>query len=264
MKMELWPEEAPLAFGSQVEDRPAITAYNAENKGNLQSAVIVLPGGGYESLAHHEGEPIARWLNGIGITAFVLEYRVAPYKHPAQLLDIQRAIRYVRAHAESWQIDPARLGLIGFSAGGHLAATAGTHYDEGDPASLGPIEHFSCRPDFLMLCYPVISMGEFGHGGSRIHLLGEHPSAGELEYLSNELRVTADTPPTFLWHTADDPVVPVENTLLFARALSRCKVPFEIHLYQSGKHGLGLAEDHPEARTWPDLCARWLRRIGIL
>lgn len=263
MTIELWPEGAPYAQGNEKEDRPVITPYYAEASSEPVPAVVVLPGGGYHMRAAHEGEPIARWLNTLGISAFVLDYRVAPYTHPAPLTDVQRAIRYVRSQAMAWNVDLSRIGVLGFSAGGHLASTVGTHYDAGDQDSADPVERYSCRPDFMVLCYPVISLGMFRHFGSLTQLLGENPPEDIIHYLSNERHVTADTPPTFLWHTSDDPVVPVENALLFASALSRCKVPFELHSYLTGEHGLGLALDHPEARTWTDLCALWLKRLGF-
>ncbi|MCU6709700.1 alpha/beta hydrolase [Paenibacillus sp. J5C_2022] len=263
MKIELWPEGAPYALGNHQGDRPAITAYFAEKKGSKQPAVVVLPGGAYHAHAPHEGEPIARWLNTLGITAFVLEYRVAPYRHPVPLMDAKRALRLIRSRAEAWDLDPTRLGVLGFSAGGHLASTVGIQYDNGDMNAIDEVDRFSCRADFMILCYPVITMGEFGHDGSRLHLLGENPTNECIQLLSSERQVAEDTPPTFLWHTSDDSAVPVENALLLAGALSRCKVPFELHSYQTGSHGLGLAESHPEARTWPDLCSRWLKRIGV-
>lgn len=263
MKIELWPEGAPCALGNHLEDRPAITAYLEENKGSKQPAVVVLPGGAYHSHAPHEGEPIARWLNTLGIAAFVLEYRVTPYKHPVPLMDAKRALRLIRSRTETWNIDSTRLGVLGFSAGGHLASSVGIQYDSGDMNAIDAVDRFSSRPDFMILCYPVITMGEFGHVGSRLHLLGESPTSECIQLMSSERQVTKNTPPTFLWHTSDDPAVPVENALLFAAALSRCKVPFELHSYQTGCHGLGLAESHPEAQTWPDLCSRWLKRIGV-
>lgn len=263
-RIELWPEGAPYSKGEELEDRPALTPYLLDGAGANVPAVIVLPGGGYATRAYHEGEPIAQWLNSLGLHAFVLSYRVAPYQHPAPLSDVQRALRYVRSRAEEWGIDSGRLGILGFSAGGHLASTAGTHYDAGDAAAQDPVERFSCRPDFMVLCYPVISMGEFRHDGSRTNLLGPEPSEADIRLFSNELQVTADTPPAFLWHTSDDPSVPVENALLFAGALSRCKVPFELHAFQSGSHGLGLAEEHPEAWVWPELCARWFKRRELI
>ncbi|MDF2938511.1 MAG: esterase/lipase-like protein [Paenibacillaceae bacterium] len=262
--IELWPEGAPYSKGNEVEDRPAITPYLLEQAGPNVPAVVVLPGGGYGMRAYHEGEPIAQWLNSLGLHAFVLSYRVAPYKHPAPLTDAQQALRYVRSRSEEWGIDANRVGILGFSAGGHLASTAGTHYDRGDEAAQDPVGRFSCRPDFMVLCYPVISMGEFRHDGSRTNLLGPEPTDSDIRLFSNELQVTADTPPTFLWHTSDDPSVPVENALMFATALSRCKVPFELHSFQTGSHGLGLAEDHPEAKAWPELCARWFKRLELI
>jgi acetyl esterase/lipase len=263
MRIELWPEGAPYAQGNDLEDRPGITPYWVQNNGEKTPAVVVLPGGGYSHRAGHEGEPIAQWLNTLGITAFVLDYRVAPYQHPAPLADAQRALRYVRSQADAWNLDASRVGILGFSAGGHLASTAGTHYDAGNPEAEDPVERFGSRPDYMVLCYPVISLGEFRHDGSRVNLLGQAPSEENIRLLSNELQVTSDTPTTFIWHTSDDGAVPVENALLFASALSRCKVPFELHSYMTGRHGMGLAADHPEAQTWPELCARWLRRIGV-
>ncbi|HZG55064.1 alpha/beta hydrolase [Paenibacillus sp.] len=261
----LWPEGAPLAAGDTDEDRPAITPYLVPGKGN--AAVVVAPGGGYGMRAEHEGEPIARWLNGLGISAFVLRYRVAPYKYPAALLDAQRAIRTVRRRADAFGIDPARVGLLGFSAGGHLAATAGTHYDRGLPATEAEddVDLLSCRPDALILCYAVITMkGPCAHEGSRLNLLGADPDPALLASLCNEDQVTADTPRTFLWHTSDEESVPVENSLMFATALRKHKVPFELHVYAEGHHGLGLAAEHPFARGWTGACADWLRNIGFV
>lgn len=262
MRLELWKEGAPLARGNDLEDQPGLTPYLVDGREGPAPAVVVLPGGGYGMRAYHEGEPVAKWLNGLGVSAFVLDYRVAPYRHPAPLLDAQRAIRTVRQRAEEWGVDPARIGILGFSAGGHLASTAGTHYDAGNPESEDPVERESCRPDYMILCYPVISFGEFRHHGSRVNLIGEEPEEALIRLLSSELQVTADTPPTFLWHTTDDEAVPVENALLFTSALRRCGVPVELHSYVTGPHGMGLAEEHPEAVTWTDLCARWMRRMG--
>ncbi|MFC4809401.1 alpha/beta hydrolase [Paenibacillus sp. GCM10023250] len=258
--IELWPEGAPFAAGGADEDRPALTPYPATG---AKSAVIVCPGGGYGMRAAHEGEPIARWLNGLGIAAFVLRYRVAPYKHPSPLLDAQRAIRCVRLRAEEYGIDPERIGILGFSAGGHLAASAATLYETGRPDADDPAERLSSRPNAAILCYPVISMGPDGHAGSRANLLGPEPDAALIERLSAERQVTPDTPPTFLWHTSDDSVVPVENALLFASALRRAGVPFDLHVYEKGPHGMGLAEDDPHVSTWTAVCGEWLKRIGF-
>ncbi|MDQ0896613.1 acetyl esterase/lipase [Paenibacillus sp. V4I7] len=258
--IELWPGASKDSIGDDNQGCPSLTLYPVSKEG-LSSAVIVCPGGGYGRRAAHEGEPLAKWLNGLGITALVLNYRVAPYEHPVPLQDAQRAIRTVRHHAEEWQIDSNRIGILGFSAGGHLASTAGTHYDAGDQESVDPIERQSCRPDVMVLCYPVITFSsEYGHEGSKLNLLGKTPDEKLVKLLSNEQQVTAHTPPTFLWHTADDAAVPVENSLLFAGALSRHKVPFDLHVFESGRHGIGIAVDHQEAYIWPELCANWLKK----
>jgi acetyl esterase/lipase len=261
-KINLWPQSVPYAQGNGPEDTPSLTPYLVENN-ERAGAVIVCPGGGYRVRAAHEGEPIARWLNSIGIHAFVLSYRVAPYTYPSALLDARRAIRTVRHRAEEWRIDPGKIGILGFSAGGHLASTAGTHYDQGNGGDAEPIERESSRPDALILCYPVITFGEYRHHGSMIALLGETPEEARRLSLSNEKQVTADTPPTFLWHTADDEGVPVENSMLFAQSLSVNKVPFELHVYESGRHGLGLAEDDASVGTWSTLCGLWLKKRGF-
>ncbi|OPH52020.1 esterase [Paenibacillus ferrarius] len=258
--IELWPGASKDSIGEDNQGCPSLTLYPVPGEG-ISSAVIVCPGGGYSCRAPHEGEPIAKWLNGLGISAFVLNYHVAPYEHPVPLQDAQRAIRTVRHHAEEWRIDSNRIGILGFSAGGHLASTAGTHFDAGDQESADPIERHSSRPDLMVLCYPVITFqGEFAHIGSMHNLLGQTPDEKLVAHLSNEQQVTKETPPTFLWHTADDAAVPVENCLLFAAALSRHKVPFDLHVFESGRHGIGLAGDHAEAYIWPELCANWLKK----
>jgi len=241
------------------ENAPSIQPYLLEGSGPFP-IMIVAAGGAYERRAEHEAYPVAEWLNSIGISAVVLNYRVAPYKHPIPLNDAKRAIRLVRYHAVDWNLDPARVGILGFSAGGHLVSSAGTHYDFGNLESEDPIERFSSRPDLMVLCYPVISMEKNTHEGSRLNLLGEKPEAELVEQLSSENQITVQTPPAFLWHTADDASVPVENSLMFAAGLSLHKVPFDLHIFGSGRHGLGLAEEHPEAREWPSLCEKWLRK----
>ncbi|UVI28530.1 alpha/beta hydrolase [Paenibacillus spongiae] len=260
--IELWPEGAPFAEGAGDEDRPAITPYLAQSGG--PGAVIVCPGGGYGMRADHEGEPIAKWLNRLGIHAFVLRYRVEPYRFPSALTDVQRAIRYVRHRAEEWGIDPGKVGVLGFSAGGHLCATVGTHYDLGLPNAADPIDRQSCRPDLMALCYPVITMQPpYTHQGSVHNLLGPAPEERMIKLLSNELQVTADTPPAFLWHTSDDEAVPVENCLLFASALRKSGVPFDLHVYEKGQHGLGLAEHDEHVANWTTVCGLWLKRYGF-
>ncbi|MBE1441641.1 alpha/beta hydrolase [Paenibacillus sp. OAS669] len=262
MSMLLWPNGTPNALGEEPEDKPTLVPYLVEGE-EPTAAVVVCPGGGYARRAQHEGEPVALWLNSLGISAFVVHYRVAPYRHPNPLMDAQRAIRTVRSNAKQWNIDPNRVGILGFSAGGHVAASAGTQYDAGRPDAEDPIERESSRPDLLVLCYAVISFGTYAHKGSLNNLLGESPDPSLVELMSHELQVTEDTPPTFLWHTADDASVPVENSLLFASSLSRNRVPFELHVFESGRHGLGLAAEQPGVKAWTDVCASWLKQRGF-
>ncbi|NIK79614.1 acetyl esterase/lipase [Paenibacillus castaneae] len=258
----LWENGAPYAAGDSAEDQPAITPYLVE--GNNRPAMIICPGGGYGGRAYHEGEPIAQWLNSIGISAFVLRYRVAPYSYPCALLDVQRAIRTVRQEAMRFRINPDQVGVLGFSAGGHLTANAGTSYDLGDALAEEAVETQSCRPDLLVLCYPVITMTEpYTHIGSRDNLLGQDLELQTIEQHSNERNVTADTPPAFIWHTSDDSAVPVENSFLFAAALSKHHVPFDLHVYTKGRHGLGLAEEEEHTKGWTDVCASWLAYNGF-
>jgi acetyl esterase/lipase len=256
---ELWPEGAPLATGVSDEDVPAIKAYLVQGQG--RGAVIVCPGGSYGMRADHEGEPIALWLNSIGIHAFVLRYRVAPYLYPCALKDVQRAVRYARHHADVLGINGNKIGVLGFSAGGHLTASIGTQYDLGNPDALDAIDRQSCRPDAIVLCYPVITMKPpFYHEGSMVNLLGHTPDSEFIELLSIEGQVTSDTPPAFLWHTSDDAAVPVENSLMFASALRQKQVPFDLHIYETGNHGLGLAEEDAHVATWTSVCGLWLKR----
>jgi len=240
---------------------PRLTPYLPA--GMARGVVIVCPGGGYRTLTPHEGEPIARWLNGLGIAAFILEYRVAPHRHPVPLGDLQRAIRLVRSRAADWGLAGQPLGVLGFSAGGHLAASAGAFGDDGDAGSADPVARGSSRADALVLCYPVISFGAARHQGSIENLLGAGATDEQIAALSLETLVTSDTPPTFLWHTADDEKVPAENSLLFASALGRAGVPFALHVYPHGRHGLGLATDDPIVRSWTALCASWLATVGF-
>ncbi len=263
----LWPNGAPGAVGDDEKDRPSITVYlPAADKSN-GAAVVVCPGGGYGALAvDHEGKQVAEWLNANGIAAFVLRYRIAPrYKHPAPIQDAQRAIRTVRTRAAAWHVDPARIGILGFSAGGHLTSTAGTHFDAGNKDAADPIDRVSCRPDFVVLVYPVISFTTaYMHAGSRKNLLGENPDEKLVESLSNEKQVTKETPPTFLVHTNEDTGVPPENSVLFYLALRKAGVPAELHIYEKGRHGLGLGPNDPAFGTWPQHCITWLRVRGLL
>ena len=261
----LWPDSAPGALGNAEKDIPSLTVFLPAPEKSTGAAIVICPGGGYGGLAQHEGRSYALWLNEQGIAGFVLKYRLAPngYHHPAMLQDAARAVRTVRARAEEWKIDPKRIGIIGSSAGGHLASTLVTHFDAGQTNAADAIERVSSRPDLGILCYPVISMGKVTHGGSKKNLLGENPSPELVKELSNELQVTRDTPPCFLFHTAEDTVVSVENALLFADALRQAGVPFALHIYERGRHGIGLGsqpygsgEQHP----WTHDCEFWLKQ----
>lgn len=259
--LALWAPDAPEAAGVAVDDLPRLTPYLPA--GEARGAIVVCPGGGYRVRAAHEAAPVARWLVSLGIAAFVLDYRVAPYRHPAPFLDARRAVRLVRHHTTAWGLRSPRIGIIGFSAGGHLAATVATHFDSGVATATDPVERRSCRPDALVLCYPVISCTQHQHHGSLTHLLGPEPSPQLLTQLSLETQVTAGVPPAFLWHTADDPSVPPEHSLLFAAALRRHGVPFALHIFAHGRHGLGLALDDADVGIWVTLCARWLATQGF-
>jgi acetyl esterase/lipase len=263
----LWPDGAPGAVGTEAVDKPKITPYLALRGRATGAAVVVCPGGGYRVVAaDHEGKQIAEWLNSLGVSAFVLQYRLGErYRHPAPLQDAQRAIRMVRSRAKEWGVDPKRVGILGFSAGGHLASTAATHFDSGQPDAKDPVEREGSRPDFAVLCYAVISLQDpVTHAGSRRYLLGDPADPALVELLSNERQVTARTPPTFLWHTADDSAVPVANSLLFFQALVEAGVPGELHVFPHGRHGLGLAPGDPSVSQWPRLCAVWMEGLGLL
>jgi acetyl esterase/lipase len=263
----VWPKGAPGAVGTEERDKPSLTIYLPPADKATGTAVVVCPGGGYGGLAvGHEGKDPADWLNRHGVAAFVLRYRLGPrYHHPAPLQDAQRALRTVRARAKEWGIDPHRLGIWGFSAGGHLASTAATHFDEGKPDAEDPIDRVSSRPDFAILCYPVITLRPpFAHMGSRKNLLGDNPNDELLDSLCNDKQVTNKTPPTFLFHTTADTGVPPENSILFYQALRKAGVPAEMHIYEKGRHGVGLGGTDKVLSTWPDLLAGWLTTHGLL
>ncbi len=264
----LWPDGAPGAKADGHNDQPAITIYRAPADTNIGTAVVICPGGGYGHLAMgHEGTDIAKWFNAMGVTAFVLEYRMSKggYRHPIPLHDAQRAIRTVRSRANELHIAPDRIGIIGFSAGGHLASTAGTHFDSGDASAADQIDRLGCRPDFMILCYPVIAFGEsFTHKGSQRNLIGKDASPELIESLSNEKQVTQETPPTFLFHTDADSGVQSENSVAFYLALRKAKVPAELHIFEKGRHGVGLARNIPATRQWPTACKNWLKARGLL
>ncbi len=264
----LWPAGAPDAKGTTDNDKPTLTVSLPAADKATGAAVVVCPGGGYGGLAmSYEGIDVGQWLNDNGVAAFVLKYRHkgSGYQHPAPLADAQRAIRTVRARANEFGVDPHKIGILGFSAGGHLASSAGTHFDSGKSDAKDPIDRVSCRPDFLVLCYPVISFTtDYTHQGSKKNLLGEKPDEKLVESFSNELRVTSETPPTFLFHTDADTGVPAENSVLFYLALRKAKVPAELHIYEKGKHGVGLAQELPALKSWPERCIDWMRGRGLL
>lgn len=266
--LPLWPEGAPGARGTNDHDIPTLTPYVPEPGTASGAAIVVCPGGGYGGLASHEGHDYALWLNQQGVTAFVLKYRLGShgYRHPTMLGDAARAVRLVRARCGDWQVDPRRIGIMGSSAGGHLASTLLTHFDAGQPDAADPVERESSRPDLGILCYAVITLGEFTHQGSKQNLLGDEPSAELVELLSNEKQVTPETPPCFVWHTWEDQAVPVENSLQFAAALRRAGVPFDLHVYQRGQHGIGLAAKPPFERPhpWASDCRFWLEARGFV
>jgi acetyl esterase/lipase len=266
----LWQNGAPGAQGKAEEDKPTLTLYPARSgwaTPALTTAVIVAPGGSYQRLAaNHEGRQVANWFNALGITAFVLRYRVGPrYHHPIEMQDGLRAVRYVRAHAKELGIRADRIGFMGFSAGGHLAATVETRFDAGNPSAIDAIDRVSSRPDFAILAYPVISMtAEYSHKGSVTSLLGEHPDPKLATEMSAELHVRRDTPPTFLFTTSTDTTVPPENSVVFYSALHKAGVSAELHVFENGPHGVGLALADSTLGEWSTLLRNWLGARGLL
>jgi acetyl esterase/lipase len=266
----LWPVDSPEMKNVKEADRPSLTVYLPPKDKAVGTAVVICPGGGYGFLAiDHEGHHVARWFNDHGVAGIVLKYRHRGngFGHPAPLNDAQRAISTVRSRAAEYGIDPSRIGVMGFSAGGHLASTVGTHYHKGNPAAADSVDRASCRPDFMILVYPVISLIEpYAHAGSRDNLLGKGADRKLVEDLSNERQVTADTPPTFLLTTNQDDAVPAENSIYFALALRKAKVPVELHMFELGGHGFGLGGSRVSAGAskWPDLLADWLKARKLL
>lgn len=264
----LWADGAPGALGQGTNDIPTLTPYLADADKATGAAMVICPGGGYGGLANHEGADYALYLNRVGVSCFVLKYRLGShgYRHPAMLNDVNRAVRLVRARAADWKVDAKRVGVMGSSAGGHLASTAVTHFDAGNPNAADPVERVSSRPDLGVLCYPVITMGEFTHQGSKRNLLGTNPPPALVWELSNELRVTPETSPCFIWHTQQDGAVPVENALAFAAALQKARVPCDLHIYEKGGHGMGLAAKPPEfanPHPWAADLVYWLKQRGF-
>jgi acetyl esterase/lipase len=266
----LWPGGAPGAKGNEDGDKPSLTIYIPVKEKANGAAVVICPGGGYGHLAiDHEGHQIAEWLNSLGVAGFILKYRHsrsgAGYGHPAPIQDAQRAIRMVRSRAKQWNIDPKRVGIIGFSAGGHLASSAGTHFNTRYSEAKDAIDEFGCRPDFMILGYPVISFTEpFTHTGSMKNLLGPNPDPKLMENLSNEKQVTSETPPTFLVLADDDKVVPAENSIYFYLALRKAGVPAEMHIYEKGGHGFGPGIGKGACSSWMTRCADWMKGRGLL
>jgi acetyl esterase/lipase len=270
----LWPGKAPLAVGDTATDKPELTVYRPEKPNG--TAVVVCPGGGYGGLAmDHEGKQVGEFFSKLGVTAFVLKYRTANKERPgplleAPLLDAQRAIRTVRAKAKDYDLDPKRIGIMGFSAGGHLASTATTHFDTGKTEG-DDIDKTSCRPDFAILAYPVITMEDgVTHGGSKRNLLGEKPDARLVELYSNEKQVTKETPPVFIFQTSADTAVVAENAVRFYLACKKAGVPVEMHIYEKGRHGVGLGRDpkwtggEKSVATWPDRLTDWMKARALL
>ena len=258
----LWKDGAPGALGNADHDQPNLTLYLPDKDKATGAAIVVCPGGGYGGLAPHEGKGYAEWLAEHGVVGLVLKYRLGSngYRHPIMLNDAARAVRLAKYHSSEWGIDPDRIGIMGSSAGGHLASTLVTHFDAGDSLARDPVDRLSSRPALGILCYPVVSLGAFTHQGSKRNLLGNEPSRDLVWLLSNELQVKADTPPCFVWHTWEDSAVPVENSLQFADALRKAGVPFDLHVYQKGRHGIGLANGH----QWTKDCLFWLQEQGFL
>ena len=265
----LWDGAAPGALGSADADVPTLTPYLPDPDKATGAAMVICPGGGYGGLAAHEGEGYARFLADNGVAGFVLKYRLGSkgYRHPVMLQDAARAVRLVRAKSAEWHVDAHRVGIMGSSAGGHLASTLLTHFDAGTPGSDDVVERQSSRPDIGVLCYAVISMGENTHAGSRQNLLGKNPPVELVQLLSNELQVTKDTPPCFIWHTWEDKAVKVENSLAFAAALKKNNVPFDLHIYEKGAHGLGLGireNDPARFHPWSRDLLYWLKVQGFV
>ena len=268
-KVRLWPDGAPGTKGNEDKDQPFVYAWPAAKDKANGAAFVVCPGGGYGGLAaDHEGTQVAKWFNGIGVSAFVLHYRLGSqgYHFPTQLIDVQRAIRHVRANAKRYGIDPNRIGIVGFSAGGHLTSMAATMFDERpDGMTNDAVDQVSARPDVAAPTYPVISMIEkFGHMGSRKNLLGPNDSDELAKHVSTETRVTANTPPIFIFQTDEDTVVPAENAVSFYLACRKNNVPAELHIYRPGPHGVGLFLGDPVLGSWSGHLRDWLRNQGFL
>ena len=263
----LWPDGAPGALGTDDADKPALTLYLPNRSQATGTLVVICPGGGYQNLAmDHEGHQVARWFTSRGVAAAIVKYRLGPrYRHPAPLQDVLRAIRLVRSRAADLGVRPDRIGVMGFSAGGHLASSAATLFTLKDALTGDTLSTVSSRPDFAILGYPVIVFGaDVTHKGSQRNLIGDSPSAELVTLLSTDRQVTAQTPPTFLFHTSEDTGVPPQNSVAFYVALKNAGVPAELHVYEKGRHGVGLAPEDRELSTWPDRMLGWMRGRGLL
>lgn len=263
----LWTANAPGALGNTAADQPAIAVFLPARWHSIKAGMVICPGGAYKRLTSgYEGDDVARWLNSFGVAAFVLKYRISPrYHYPAPLLDATRAVRYVRYHASRFGLLADRVGIIGFSAGGHLASTVITHFDSGNPAAADPVDRMSARPDFAVLGYPLITLeSPWTHPESLHNLLGASPDEALVRELSSNLNVTDRTPPTFLFHTGADAAIPAQNSILFYSALRSHGVESELHIFEYGVHGAGLANGHgdtprvPALLTWSALAEKWL------
>lgn len=267
--IRLWADAAPGARGSEDKDIPTLTPYWPDAAKATGAAFVVCPGGGYNVLAPHEGEAYARWLNDLGIAAFVLKYRLVKdgYRVPVILEDAARAMRLVRANAKDWKIDPNRIGIIGSSAGGHLSATLMTRFDSGKRDAADPIERVSSRPDLGVLCYAFILFDRSDNPDRHERFLGPNYAPEQIQQFSPALNVRKDTPSCFIWQTVEDTAVVVENSLVFADSLRRAGVPFDLHLYQKGRHGIGLGNkdyDPAKLHPWTKDCAFWLSEQGFI
>jgi acetyl esterase/lipase len=281
--LNLWPDGIPgLKFNDSYVEKPTINegmptrfekvtdpslyVFLPSKEAATGTAILVCPGGGYAGLAFsHEGFAIAKWLNNNGIAAVILKYRlpsdlIMQDKSIGPLQDAQEALRVIRRNASSWNINPRKIGVMGFSAGGHLASTLSTHFDE---KVYNVKDTTSARPDFSILVYPVITMDStFTHQGSRRNLIGNHPSSEAIKRFSNELQITGKTPPSFLVHSEDDKTVPVKNSIVYFEGLVHNNIPAELHIFQKGGHGYGLAENRGTQSAWPDLCLKWMKLLG--
>lgn len=268
--IRLWEGDAPGALGTADHDIPTLTPFLPAAGTANGTAIVICPGGGYGGLAPHEGPGYAEYLAGKGIACFVLKYRLGSkgYRHPVMMGDVQRAIRFVRANAAKWGVDPARIGVMGSSAGGHLATTAVTHFDAGKADAADPIDRASCRPDFGVICYGVISLEDgVTHAGSKKNLLGAAPDPKLVELLSNDKQVTKETPPCFVWTTGEDKAVLPENSFRFVQSLRKNGIAFDFHVYEKGPHGIGLSQGKNgvpagDVHPWGKDLIFWLQQHG--